>query len=184
MTFYQGVQYINLYQSLDILVRFVAATKRSSEFSSTIDVNRVQFGTKATVALLEAPYKGQVGRVVHIWKQRVFVKLPAKDDHRGIVVVDGRQVKVSSGDGGFNPFALNNPYGQHVGGATERPPPSGQQGSGGGRGFVNRGGRGRGGGYRGGRGGRGLIGQRLKIISGHYKGSFGDITSIDDNIVR
>lgn len=131
------------------------AATRSNAFAVALDRNNVKFGTKAavTVAATKA-----VGRVCHIWKNHVFIKLSSKDaGHFGFCVCDSKDLLVRAADG-----------------AVKTPGPLPSLGS-----YNTRNGS-RGGGFSGPRGSggpRGWTGQRVRVTCGRNKGSFGEILS-------
>lgn len=145
------------------------AAKRSNEFAVALDRNSIKFGVKAAVTLA-GNGKGSVGRVCHIWKHHVFVKLANKDSgHYGFLVCDSKDLSVRAADGTARAPGRPTKPAAPWGGAGG--PNSEERGPGRGGGF--------GGGFRGaGRGGpRGWTGQRVRVISGRNKGSFGEILS-------
>lgn len=112
--------------------------------------------------------KGSNGKVLHVWRDRVFLKVTGRRENAGIVAVDAKHVRLAgtslqSRRGGFGPqdaFSLNAAFG-----------------GGRGRGLAIRGGgigRGRGGGVVGGRGWgmrrNPYIGKLVKIMKGRYRG--------------
>eukprot|EP00922_Rhytidocystis_sp_ex-Travisia-forbesii_P054538 GHVS01080819.1.p1 GENE.GHVS01080819.1~~GHVS01080819.1.p1 ORF type:complete len:810 (+),score=159.92 GHVS01080819.1:221-2650(+) len=73
-------------------------TKRSSHLARAYDCNGNQFETRQVVTIREGPLKGRTGRVQHIWKQLVFVKVPDRLESAGYCVVANTQLSVLGGD--------------------------------------------------------------------------------------
>ena len=137
------------------------AGKRSNEFAVALDRNNVKFGMKTTV-MFTNNRKKITGRVCHIWKSHVFVKLANKDEgHYGFMACDSKDVSVRLSDGCSTDLPT---WSKHSSLPKYTPGPTSER--------PNRGG------FRG-RGGRSWIGSRVRIISGRNKGSFGVILGLE-----
>eukprot|EP00914_Ancora_sagittata_P008619 GHVO01016752.1.p1 GENE.GHVO01016752.1~~GHVO01016752.1.p1 ORF type:complete len:565 (-),score=116.39 GHVO01016752.1:1177-2802(-) len=81
--------------------------RRGSGTSETVDASNEAFGVKSTVRVLDGEYKDKTGKVGHIWKNIVFVKIPNKIEDGGFVCADASNLKVVGQDPVFaSPYSV------------------------------------------------------------------------------
>lgn len=120
-------------------------------------------GNSAAAAAALSGLKDITGRVLHVWRDTVFLKVQGRADNGGVVAVPGTALTVTGGGGA--PFREPKPLG-HVRGSA----------------FSLRGGArggGRGGLLRFGRRPDPLVGRQVKIQRGRHKGVIANIRAVD-----
>lgn len=131
--------------------------------------------------VIEGPYKGRSGKVLHVHRSNLFIFNREIAENNGVFVTRARNCKVA-GVGG-QAARLGGPSG-----ASVAVPSSPHIHGGGGRGGGSEGRGGRGGG-RGGRGGRGsrrndMVGKTVRIIKGPLKGSMGTVKDATETTAK
>lgn len=167
------------------------AGRKTLRLTQGLDRNNRQFGPGESVEILEGAHAKKAGMVKYIWKNTVFVSIPSAVSTAGIVPVDCTAVQLlqsgAGGNGGMDGGGHNNVTAATATGANET-------GIGGGMDPRRPGAPGAGGPGMGGPGGgpmmRGvrplsirthhaLMGTKVKIVFGRWKGLMGELRGLN-----